>query len=118
MNVALLVFIQGLRAESTKAVTGRQCPHSREGEDFLTRRPSFFYETAITWEQKVKKSFPMWEMNRLSGLLTKIGVVLQKSYFWAQKRDFWPKKTHFSVPTMFWPRTKKVVQRKKYPFLK
>ena len=83
MNVALLVFIQGLRAESTKAVTGRQCPHSREGEDFLTSGPSFFYETAITWEQKVEKSFPMWEMNRLSRPLTKIGVVLQKSDFWA-----------------------------------
>ena len=30
--------------ESAKAVTGRQCPHSGEGEDFLARRSSYFYE--------------------------------------------------------------------------
>ena len=33
---------KGLRAESARAVTGRQCPHSGEGEDFLARRPCFF----------------------------------------------------------------------------
>ena len=27
---------KGLRAESARAVTGRRCPHSGEGEDFLT----------------------------------------------------------------------------------
>ena len=27
---------EGLRAESARAVTGRRCPHSGEGEDFLT----------------------------------------------------------------------------------
>ena len=31
-------------AESARAVTGGQCPHSGEGENFLTRRPRFFYE--------------------------------------------------------------------------
>ena len=46
---------KGLRAESARAATGRQCPHSGEGGDFLTRRPVFFYtKTAITREQKVK----------------------------------------------------------------
>ena len=35
---------KGLRAESARAVTGRPCPHSGEGEDFLTRQPGFFYE--------------------------------------------------------------------------
>ena len=44
MNVALLVFIQGLRAESARAVTGKQCPNSGVGEDFLVRGPFFFYE--------------------------------------------------------------------------
>ena len=33
-----------LRAESARAVTGRQCPHKGEGEDFLTRQLGFFYE--------------------------------------------------------------------------
>ena len=55
---------KGLRAESTRAVTGRQCPHSGKGEDFLTCQPDFFTETAVTPERKVEKSFPRWEINR------------------------------------------------------
>ena len=62
------VFIQparpkGLRAESARAVTGRQCPHSREGEDFLTGQLDFFTKTAVTPERKVEKSIPWWDMN-------------------------------------------------------
>ena len=38
---------KGLRAESARAFTGRQCPHSRKGEDFLTCQPDFFTETVI-----------------------------------------------------------------------
>ena len=34
---------KGLRAESARAVTGWWCPHSGEGEDFLTRQPGFFF---------------------------------------------------------------------------
>ena len=63
------VFIQparpkGLHAESARAVTGRWCPHSGKGEDFLTGQPDFFTETAVTPERKVEKSFPRWEINR------------------------------------------------------
>ena len=53
-----------LRAESARAVTGRRCPHSGKGEDFLTGQPDFFTETAVTPERKVEKSFPRWEINR------------------------------------------------------
>ena len=49
-----------------RAVTGRLCPHSGEGEDFLTGQPDFFTETALTPERKVEKLFPRWEMNRHS----------------------------------------------------
>ena len=35
---------KGLRAESARAVTGKQCPNSGVGEDFLVRGPFFFYE--------------------------------------------------------------------------
>ena len=35
---------KGLRAESARAVTGRRCPHSGEGEDFLKVQPGFFLE--------------------------------------------------------------------------
>ena len=54
---------KGLRAESARAFTGRRCPHSGKGEDFLSRQPDFFTETAVTLERKVEKSFPRWEMN-------------------------------------------------------
>ena len=51
------------RAESARAVNGRRCPHSGEGEDFLMGQPDFFTKTAVTPEQKVEKSFLRWEMN-------------------------------------------------------
>ena len=54
---------KGLRAESARAVTGRRCPHSGEGEDFLMGQLNFFTKTAVTPERKVKKSIPRWEMN-------------------------------------------------------
>ena len=57
-------FLSSPRAESARAVTGRRCPHSREGEDFLTGQPDFFTKTAVTPERKVEKSFPRWEINR------------------------------------------------------
>ena len=52
------------RAESARAVTGRRCPHSGKGEDFLTGQLNFFMETAVTPERKVEKLFPRWEINR------------------------------------------------------
>ena len=52
------------RAESARAVTGRRCPHSGEGEDFLTGQLNFFTKTAVTPERKVEKSIPSWEINR------------------------------------------------------
>ena len=34
------------------------------GEDFLSRQPDFFTETAVTLDRKVEKLFPRWEINR------------------------------------------------------
>ena len=54
------IMLSSPRAESDRAVTGRRCPHSGEGEDLLTRQPGFFYENdSETKSQKI-------EMNRLS----------------------------------------------------
>ena len=39
---------KGLRAVSARAVTDRRCPHSGEGEDFLTGQLNFFTKTAVT----------------------------------------------------------------------
>ena len=55
---------KGLRAESARAFTGKRNSHSGRGEDFLSRQPNFFTETAVTPERKVEKWFPMWEINR------------------------------------------------------
>ena len=55
---------KGLRAESARAVTGKRCPHSGKGEDFLSRQRDFFTERAVTPERKVEKLFPRWEINR------------------------------------------------------
>ena len=55
---------KGLRAESARAFTGRRNSHSGRGEDFLSRQPNFFTETAVTPERKVEKWFPRWEINR------------------------------------------------------
>ena len=75
---------KGLRDESARAVTGRRRPHSGVGEDFLTRRPSFFfYKKDCNSETKSRKSFRRLEMNCLS-----------EGYknFWAKNRDFGPNK--------------------------
>ena len=64
-NLLFIIYhLSSLRAESARAVTGRRCPHSGRGEDFLSRQPDFFTETAVTPERKVEKSFPRWEINR------------------------------------------------------
>ena len=39
-------------------------PTGGRGEDFLSRQPNFFTETAVTPERKVEKSFLRWEINR------------------------------------------------------
>ena len=41
---------KGLRAESARAVTGRRCPHSGVGEDFLVHRPGPPTKTAVVRE--------------------------------------------------------------------
>ena len=42
-----------------RAVTGRRCPHSGKGEDFLSRQPDFFTETAVTSGTESQKIVPM-----------------------------------------------------------
>ena len=45
-----------LRAESARAVTGRRCPHSGEGEDFLPRQMGPLTKTVVTQKRNAKKS--------------------------------------------------------------
>ena len=54
-----LSSLKGLRAESARAVTGRRCPHSGEGKDFLSCQLDFFTKTAVTPERKVEKLIPI-----------------------------------------------------------
>ena len=60
----IIEWLSSPRAESARAFTGRRCPHSGRGEDFLTGQLNFFTETAVTPERKVEKSFPRSEINR------------------------------------------------------
>ena len=55
--------LKGLRAESARAVTGRQCSHSGKGEDFLMGQLNFFTETAVSPERKIKNRSPGWKLN-------------------------------------------------------
>ena len=90
------LYSKGLRAESARAVTGRWCPHSGEGGDFLMGQLNFFSKTAVTPERNVEKWIPRWEINRHAegwkwvidqnwGRMAKIGFLDQKPRFWAQK---------------------------------
>ena len=99
-----ILFIQparfaGLRAESARAVTGRRCPHSGKGGDFLTGQLNFFTETAVTPERKVENRSQGGKLTVMvrakNGSSTKIGVVWQKSDFWTKNQNFGPKKNHF-----------------------
>ena len=88
---------KGLRAESARAVTGRRCPHSGEGEDFLRHQPGFFFtKTAVTSERKVEESFPRWEMNNHSEgykwVIDQNWGCMAKLDFWTKTGNFGPKK--------------------------
>ena len=53
-----------LRAESARAVTGRRCPHSGEGEDFLPRQMGPLTKTVVTQKRNVKKSIRRCQNDR------------------------------------------------------
>ena len=62
---------KGLRAEGARAVTGRRCPHSGEGEDFLTDKPDFVYEKCCNSGTESRKINPKVGNERpLRGLQT------------------------------------------------
>ena len=52
---------KGLCAESARAVTGRPCPHSGEGEDFLMGQLIFFYENCCNSATESRKIDPKVE---------------------------------------------------------
>merc|ERR1719192_2435820 len=96
-------------------------PTGGRGEDFLSRQPDFFTETAVTPERKVEKSFQGGKLTVMSraknGSSTKIGVVWQKSDFLAKNQNFGPKK---EVPLLYsnhvLATTEKSCSKKKGPF--
>ena len=50
-----VVQLSSPRAESARAVTGRRCPHSGVGEDFLERRPGSPHENGRNSGTKSRK---------------------------------------------------------------
>ena len=58
LAITLMIIPKDLRAESARAVTGRRCPHSREGEDFLRGQPGSFYEKGCNSGTESRKIVP------------------------------------------------------------
>ena len=79
---------KGLRTESARAVTGRRCPHSGEGEDL--RKLLYLRNGKSENGFQGGKLTVMPRAKNVSS--TKIGVVWQKSDFWTKNRNFGPKK--------------------------
>ena len=81
--------LSSLRAKSARAVTGRRCPHSGRGEDFLSRQPDFFYENCCNSGTVSRKIFP------------KVGNESSKGYKWAvdQIRVVWQKLDFLATPS-------------------
>ena len=48
----------GLHAESARAVSGRRCPHSGKGEDFLTGQPDFFNRNSCNFGTESQQIVP------------------------------------------------------------
>ena len=104
------------RAESARVVTGRRNSHRWEGGRLFEPSAGFFYGNSCNSGSESRKIAPRVEKTvstrATNGPLTKIGVVWQKSDFWAKKN------THFLRDTMFWLWPGNVEQTKKYPFPK
>ena len=87
-------FVQpaGLCAESARAVTGRRCPYSGEGEDFLSCQLGFFYENCCISGTESRKIVPEVGKERAVyqnwGRMAKLGFLDQKTRFWAQKKTY------------------------------
>ena len=116
INLINLIQPAGPRAESARAVTGRRCPHSGTGQDFLARNGPNRTKTAVTRQQSER----FGRAQRLNGAnaegykrpVDKNRGPISKNGFLAQKKE------HFLILTMFRPRPGGVVKRKKYPFPK
>ena len=82
-----------LLADGTPTVGG--------GEDFLSRQPIFFTETAVNSGNGKSKNRSQGGkltvmLRAKNGSSTKIGVVWQKSVFLGQKPKFWAKKKAYT----------------------
>ena len=92
---------KGLRAESARAVTGRRCPHSGVGEDFLARRPGSPHENGCNSETKSRTIDPkVPKRNQRRGLRAplcqKKGSHTKKTDFRAKIRIFGAKKKTYT----------------------
>ena len=63
-GMARIYIFQPARLRALGLLLADGTPTGGRGEDFLSRQPDFFTETAVTSERKVEKSFPRWEINR------------------------------------------------------
>merc|ERR1711923_103972 len=115
---------KGLRAESARAVTGRRNSHRWEGGRLFEPSAGFFYGNSCNFGTESRKivskvgNQPSCRGLKM-GHQRKLGSYGKNRIFGPKTKILSPKKgTHFLPLTMFWPRPKKVVQRKKGPLPK
>ena len=107
--------------ESARSVTGRRCPHSGVGRDFLARNGPNRTKMGITrkrnerfgWAQRLNRANAEGykrPVDKNRGPISKNGL---KSGIFGPKKN-----VHFWILTMFRPRPGGLVKRKKYPFPK
>ena len=105
-NIFAHHFPKGLRAESARAVTGRQCPHSGVGQNFLTHQPFFlFTKMAFSRKRKSEKSIRRCEINRLAEgfkrAINKIrGPIAKNGFSGWNLKILGQNNVHFMIDTM------------------
>ena len=91
---SVCVNLSGPCAERARAVTGRRCPHSGVGQDFLPRRRVTLTKTAGTREQKVEKLIRRCQIERIAEGYKRYS---KETDFRAEIRKFWHLRIHFST---------------------
>ena len=91
--------LSSLRAESARAVTGRRCPHSGVGEDFLVRRPGPLMKMGVTGTKRSKINLKVPNGRYRRRLQT--GHQRNPGNFRAQIQTLGQKNIQFSMDTMF-----------------
>ena len=117
--LSLQSYLQSLlsspRDDIAWAVTGRRCPHSGVGQDFLPRRTCPLMKTAVIGKQKFAKLIRRCQNDRT---VDKNRGPIAKNRFSGQNQNFWGKKNSLLVSNHVLATTGQCCTKKKVPFSK